>query len=497
MPSPTSNSGTHASRQRLIGLRGFDRIAYCTDLAVMVALVVCGCEVETPDEKTPMATGSTTVESASIVSTVSTTAVGTVGKILTTAEKTIDSASGVNLTETSATAFQAADGTWEMFDSANSAAGRFDYSCTANNYTTWCTNAIFLGSGGASAAIGDTNSVSAQGYVYAVSLRAEQSGFWFFRTKDPCPGRAGVCQNSLPWDVSLEVVGANGTIDFPDIIKNPINDDVWIVYRRNDTTGKIVLARFQNGQIWNTNLAVFEDNCAGLTGFGLDRVRAAFDSSGNIHIVYQDFSHSQIKHEIFSTATNTYQCKLNVIGPYALPAICGCGFPGIPGPTSCLRSLIAPSITIDQHTNPNILLVAYETPGSNSCANKTETRIYRSTNGGTSWTFQTVTGCQTAVQPRIAFPNQVGEIPGVVQMMTTYNTTGLTTLSQVAWRSADFGVTWSGTFISPERTVTNLGNCYSGDYNGIAPDSAHGSYFYSWSQLSGANWVNRGLARPQ
>jgi hypothetical protein len=449
-------------------------------------LAACGSEFETPGTEGDTTTGNSTEESVS-----------TVSQALVTAETTIDSASGINLTESTASAFQAADGTWEMFDSSNSTGGRFDYSCTANAYTTWCQNAIFLGSGGPSAAIGDTNSVSAQGFLYAVSLRAEQSGFWFFRTQDPCPGRSGSCLNSLPWQVSLEGVGATGSIDFPDIIKNPVNGDVWIVYRRNDTTGKIALARFSNGQTWNTNLAVFEDNCAGLAGFGLDRVRAAFDSSGNIHIVYQDFSHSQIKHEVFSTATNTYQCKLNVIGPYSLPTSCGCGFPGIPGPTSCLRSLIAPTITVDQDISPNVLLVAYETPGSGTCTNKTETRIYRSTNAGASWTFQVVTGCQTSVQPRIAFPNQVGETAGVAQMMSTYNVTGLTTLSQVAWRSPDFGVSWSGVHISPERTVTNLGGCYSGDYNGIAPDSAHGSYFYSWSQLSGTNWVNRGLAQNQ
>src|SRR5260370_35377524 len=111
---------------------------------------------------------------------------------------------------------------------------------------------------------------------------------------------------------------------------------------------------------------------------GGDRVRAAFDSNGYIHIVYQDQTRSLIRHELFSPFSNTYQCQLNTIDAYTSAANnCGCGLPVVPnnltggqGVSSCLQSLMAPSITIARDQNPNVLTVPYESPGSGGDAEK-------------------------------------------------------------------------------------------------------------------------------
>ncbi len=417
--------------------------------------------------------------------------VGTSREALTIGQTTINAVAGQVLTETSATAFRTAGGAWQRVNASNSGAGRFDYSCTADNYASWCSHTLFMGAGN-TAALGDVGLVSNGGATprtYGVTMTSARDGYWFFRTTNPCPVSGGSCQNSS-WETSRHTVASPTLVDLPQILASPTTGDIWIVSRGN--TG-MLLAKHSYGQAWNTNLTLYSNPCAGLVGKSTDRFRAAFDSNGQMHIVFVNYTDGIVQYEQFApSGGGAFLCGLETVGPVNLPPdACGCGgVPTIPDLTNtCVRSLTIPNITVDMTANS--MVVSYETNAGGACSGHTETRVYRKATIGSPWSYRMHTGCHTSVMPAVA---SINDGTSNVHMMTLYNPSGTGNLRPVNWTSVDGGATWNnGTYIGNSITFAGV-NCYAGDYVSIVQDPPNASYFFTWGQNT-PNWTIQGAVR--
>jgi hypothetical protein len=504
-----SYSATWALDPRRCSRRTALRLSCGSWLAAGILVIgagACGEGVESP-QATP--TKDSTLNKESTVAP----GIERVQSTLTVAESVIHS-SGSSLLEPTATLHRDNSNFWKVMNTsvaANTTVGKFEYACSPNIYSTWCPYQFTLGSG-TSAYKGDPAVVSASRSsprrLYHAGLTSNFDGFWFNRTQDPCPTAGGTCL-APTWDWSRHVLaGAGSSVDLPQLIYDEIHDNIWIVYRRGwigpPAGSRLALARWSGSQAWGGNLSVFEDNCSNIATKSVDRVRAAFDISGNIHIVYINLTNSLVQHEVFFTDSNTFGCVNNKVGDISIPAVtCGCGLPTVPG--TCVASFPIPVIAIDRASNPNNLVVMYESAGTGCGGGITELRFFRSTNYGFDtpiWPFVAVTSCQNNVMPNVAFAHTDGamaDTPGLAQAMSTFGVSAPSNYAQASWRTTDGGATWSGVQISPTRVLAPIPNtCFGSDYNGVVADRVTGSFFFSWGQPgTGVNWVTHGLVQNQ
>jgi len=211
----------------------------------------------------------------------------------------------------------------------------------------------------------------------------------------------------------------------------------------------------------------------------------------------------------FDTATTSFDCGSRVdIGPIVnMPAgPCG-GFPAmtdVADGTKRAKFIVDIDVSSRAAGTPTAL-VTYSTAGSGSCSNEQELRIYRSTNGGSSWAWELVTGCQDSVHPavRYARTDEGGSIANRVHLLTMHESGssggGRTGLRPVQWRSTNNGVDWVGTFIGSTQTtfptVTGTSACYWGDYDALVPDIANNTMYYAWGDGDDADWRIHGQGR--
>ena len=417
---------------------------------------------------------------------------GTITSQLTVGQFSVNSQPGQMLTETTGTWFNPGISGRQMVAASNSTDnGRFDYACTrTNDYSSFCSHTLFLGSG-STAVFSDPWLTSNEGgtpRVYAVMLAADTTSFWFLRSTNPCPGVGTTCSGSATWDTARHIISA---MDYPQLLSSPTTRDIIILVR---SASGITVIKHQYSQAWNTNLTVYVAPCSGLSGKFADRIRGDFDSSGVLHIAFENATDRIIQHLSMNPTVGTWNCSLETVGPVSLPPDgCGCGLPTIPH-VGCVRSLLTPSIAIDRSQSPNPMVISYENRSGSTCPGETEMRVYRSTNGGASWSYRMHTGCHTSVMPAV---NTVAFSTNSFHIGSLYNPSGTSYLRTVDWVSADSGATWNnGTYISSNQDFSGV-SCYAGDYISVAADYANLSYFYTWGQSTGPDWTVQGAVRNQ
>lgn len=319
------------------------------------------------------------------------------------------------------------------------------------------------------------------------------------RTTEPCPAACA----TPTWSKCDAGQFTNNSPDYPTLLWK--SDQVWFVA---DDAGLLTVVRIN--EPWtdpcSTNHYAFS---AGNKAFA---PRAAFDSSGRIHIVYDDQNGPLIRHVTFDTNTLTWS-SVHDIGPSvwgSAGSTCtdgtgSCSDVTLAGfASNCLKTRSFPDIAIDKTANPNTIVVTYNTQGSGSCNIYQEQRWYRSTGAGTAWTWQVVTGCKTSVHTGVRHYSDSGVagLTGHFTARSSYRPTNTGSLQEVKWKTTDGGLTYAAGFgFTHFRTVTgpipaNPASCWWGDYEGIAADTAHSSFVYSWAsnQNPGPDWVIRARA---
>jgi hypothetical protein len=200
------------------------------------------------------------------------------------------------------------------------------------------------------------------------------------------------------------------------------------------------------------------------------------------------------------------QCTVN--GVSGQPCCQGTTMYGLQ--STCIRSYFSPSIAIDRLSSPNLLVVAYGTPGSSGCTQDNETRWYTSnqTNAGSAngWVYSEVTGgCANTFHPWVAAANTPWGwgTAGLFQTAEGY-VSGSSELSEVQWRSTNGGSIWSGTYVSNPRPTTSPAgeppgptDCWAGDFDGITYDGENSSFFYTWADQTSGVWQITGEAVNQ
>jgi hypothetical protein len=238
-------------------------------------------------------------------------------------------------------------------------------------------------------------------------------------------------------------------------------------------------------------LTWYWSGCSNIVNDNINLITSAFDSNGDQHLVYADYTTNQIKHEVYSR-TGGFQCKNEVIGPFQFPTGTGCGctnnYQGLT--SACIRANPSPSIAWSATTEN--LIVSYSTPGSGSCSTESEQHMYLSQDLGNTWTAQTVTGCQNSFFTRVASdPSGYADI----HIVSTYAPGGTNQqVSQVNWTSSDDGVSWSGYYTTGSRSIAPISGCYAGDYQGAVYDYVNNKIFNPWGQaLTSGFWGIEGI----
>jgi hypothetical protein len=413
---------------------------------------------------------------------------------LITPEFTAVAQANADLAETASSAFQNVGSTWEMVTTES-----LRYGCTRNGYQSWCSGMSYTnGEGGADPSLAYRDGPGKYLYsthFWGTSLRV-------LRTTEPCPVNCG----TPSW--SRCDIGPFVNMDYPTAVWKSSTDEIWAVFANGSSGVKVV----RINEPWTTPNCLYSQSTDNPATANAKTPRAAVDSAGDIHIVYVDPGAQQIRHVIFYTSSFTWSTVHNMNAPTVDSPGNTCLSSEIPGNacspgdtlfglgSTCLKARGTPDIAIDRTVVPNTLVVTYNERGSGTCSDKFEQRLYRSTGVGTTWTFQAVTTCKTSVHTAVRHFSVSGlGVTGLFQARSSYIQTGKK-LTEVRWRSSDGGLTWSGLAISSPRAVNapidNYAGsiCFWGDYEGIAPDIAYGSFFYSWAsdQNPGPDWVIRG-----
>jgi hypothetical protein len=289
-------------------------------------------------------------------------------------------------------------------------------------------------------------------------------------------------------------------VDHPDFIYDERRDRGAFTFAANYGSSSALYAGYVDAA--QQNLWFWPDTCSSALSHVVQIPRAAFDSNGDMHIVYQTSNAPQtIRTTIFHPDSHTFDCNVStadaLVGSWYDPthadgSLSGCSkvYPpcydtlnAIAG--GCLHVEAEPTIAVDRNSSPNKLVVAYATDGSGGCKGYYEGRWYLSTNNGASWSYQTVTGCQDNIHNEVAWDYNAGYggVAGRFHTLSTYtNNLSSNYLYQVDWVSTNGGQSWSGSTMTGNTIngPVNTANCYWGDYNMAAPDHAHGQYFYGW-----------------
>jgi hypothetical protein len=408
--------------------------------------------------------------------------------------------------ETAAIAVNSTNNVWETVTNyTNGLSGRFDignfnYACTRNNYGSWNEyNISGFQSGPDPSVIYRSNCPNVRvAYASLYAGTAAWSGITLLLTGEPC--RAS---GNPSWYASYFPTISDGSADHPWAVYKASTDVIYAVFTQKGDAAQFTL------NVINFNTAQrFFSNCSNMpSGPGVPV--AAIDSSGDIHIAYWA-SNNGMYHEVFHTSTNSFHCLNNYIGPIGWqPAgrcTYDCGGAGL-GPLcptystynnlldnagaaqNCIVMNPVPTIAIDKTAIPNDLVVAYNTPGSGSCASYSEMRVYRNAGlGNGAWDYRMVTGCQNSIFPQ-AMPWWVDGYSSTADLfyiLSSYSVGGY--LYGTEWTSSNGGLNWSGTYYpsayrptpTPAQQCAEMSRCFIGHYDAAAADIPHNKRFYDW-----------------
>lgn len=376
---------------------------------------------------------------------------GTTRSELITTERTVLQETNRQIAETRSSVFQNASDEWEMvFGSNENLVGGaqdpayWDYGCARDAYTTWCDYRLSSSLGQFGPDPSFAFRAGPTKYLYEMLMRADNGGFRMMRTTEPCPTNCG--------GTSWSVCNISQTdIDFPTLLSK--DDEVWFTYiKSNGTNNQLYVGRMN--EPWCSSWSYWADNCSSLSGAAIGMPRAAFDSSGDMHIIFQNHNDLKIQHQVFRPGTG-FLCDANNpknIADYLPPPTKKClscdrlTLSGLG--SSCLRYESGPEIAIDKTASPNTIVATLTARGANSCDVKQEQRWYRSTDSGHNWSYRQVTGCKTSIFVGVDHYSAPGApyTTGLFQSRSSYVPPGDNRLREVRWRSADAGLTWSGIY---------------------------------------------------
>jgi len=394
--------------------------------------------------------------------------------------------SSQNFSEAYAYSYVSPQGVQEMIaPGIASQSGTMWYACNQNNnYSGWYNWNI-----GYTGDIGDPSGFSRTTTKQAVlvSLQSNQNGPRWYWSNDACPP-----SGSPGWYYWNYNTDSTGSVDYTHSAYDPAYDQMAVTYTQNiNGKRRMVIGRISSnfeGFTW------YWSGCSNIANHNITVINSTFDANGDEHIVYKDETSGNIQYEKY-TRTGGFQCINKVIGPWSnnLGSCATCDRPTyqLAGQNTCLRQTWAPSIAWDDTTGTN-LVITYSTPGSGSCQNTSNTRVYQSSDLGNSWSWTMVSGCQNSLQPRATFSYNYMTQQTDIHVVSIYATQSSSQLAQVDWHSINFG-SWSGVYLTSGRTVTPLSGCYWGDYEGAAFDYSNDVVFYDWGQSGSSTWVLDGL----
>jgi hypothetical protein len=361
------------------------------------------------------------------------------------------------------------------------------YGCTNNNYSSWQNWNI-----GYSGDIGDPSGFgrSATSQAVIASIDSSDRGPRWYWTSDPCPA-----SGTPSWQYWVQYTdGSPGTVDYTHTAYDPAYDQMSITWNQVvNGHNRLVVSRINSNFNW---LAKWDwSHCSNISNHEVHFLNSVFDSNGDQHIVYKDDTSGFFQYEKY-TRTGGFACINKQLGSFSnSPGSCSAcsGTPTyvLGGANTCLKQTWNMSIAIANSS----LIFTYSTPGSGSCNNTSETRVYESPNLGQTWNWRMVTGCQNSLQPRAAWGFSYSSFQYAFHVLASYAPQNSSQLAQVDWYSHDLGVTWGGQYLTGGYTPTPIGSCYWGDYQGATWDSSSGNMFYDWggSQVSGGGWPLFGL----
>lgn len=441
----------------------------------------------------------------------------TVGTPATTEQVTGDS-----LAETYAFATNTGvngSGTWETVTLSNDATnnnGHLVWGCTNNGYLSWRTNLRFAAGNSLGDPTGGYSSVDGMTFASQVEQFWDThlnggNGAWRYEglrlywLADPCPASGNPSWATVSWLLVPQNGGLN-YVDHPAFVYDPVYNKKYIVYTEfvdgiGGYSGLVV--GMLNPDL---SLSLWHGHTCSNAPVSPLAPQATVDPGGDVHIVYLDRSNPPvIRHELFEANGNGLLCQNALVGPYVYP---GDNCSSCPGTQTyggigngCVRSNPSASIAIDSSASGNIL-IAYSSynSGTGPCVGKpgSGTRLYYSAGAGGSYTYYGET-CGNFIFPRVAAASAPGapKVAGLFHLATSVGvgTAGALNLQELDWSSSTGLANWNlRGWLSNPYAVPIPGQCYAGDYQGIASDMIHNKFFFSWGQApsSGVPWVIEG-----
>jgi hypothetical protein len=331
------------------------------------------------------------------------------------------------------------------------------YGCTRDG-STWRTfNIGYTGdwsdTSGMSVWIGGVN------YAIITSLQAGSNGARWYWSTEPCPA-----SGSPVWYWWNYPTDTTGTVDYVHSAYDTHYQQMGITYSQIiNTYQRMVVGRITSnfeGLYW------YWSGCSNIANHNVNLINSVFDSNGDQHLIYADFTSHNIQHEIYRRSGG-FACDNHPIGSFSIPTnTCpqnGCNmgtYYEIGG--GCLTANPSPTIAYDGF---GAFVASYSTPGSNGCSTKSETRAYTG-NGvpGNSWKFDMVTGCNTSIYTRATWHYATND----ASIVTMYEPPGSGKLAQANFYTSNGGQSWTGVYTSSAQSYSPIYQCYWGDYQGAA-----------------------------
>jgi hypothetical protein len=419
------------------------------------------------------------------------------------AEETTLQIAGIETTEVAASAFRDFNAQWSVVAFSNQSGAKTDndYACWRDSYATRCQYDVTW-----SPAISDDPTIAVDwnsvNEFFVLTLNSNNTSVALRSTTNPCPQGCGSPSWAYcPWGSTWP-----GGIDYPQLVDAPNSENMWFVANQN--SGKLVIGRLiaDGGTCANTNLTWWDSTCSALSGDNTRFARGVMVNS-EIWMTYYNFTEGNIQFIKFDTSSGAWNCdsKRNIAPIQDAPANCAScsNRPVIQGVSDgCLRATRGAYIDVSDPlaATPVAVVGLSAQRVGNDCGSPYEGRVYRSTDGGNTWAFQLVTGCQTALQlfPAFARTPESGVSTQTVEVMGMFSSAG--GLFPGRWTSNNLGANWNpGEAIG--ATQFNFPNipgaevCYWGDYQAVAPDLATNTMLHLWNNGDvAADWVIRNRA---
>jgi hypothetical protein len=385
------------------------------------------------------------------------------------AQQVVVQGSGLELTEPYTFVYTNPLGVTETIVSTNNGSTILPnlwYGCTNNGYGSWRTPLEIVSptEGGDTSGFGASNAV-------IVSVRSDSNGINWYWTSEPCPA-----SGNPSWSTGGWVTDSAHTVDYPNSTYDTNYGQMGVTFSQQVSGHR----RMFVGRISSnfSSMSYFWNSCSNIANDNINLITSVFDDNGDQQIVYADYTTGYIQYEVYRRTTG-FACINKRVGSFSFPSPACSSCPGLPTfngmSNQCLEANPSPTITFQSGTQN--LVISYSTPGSGSCSSQNETRIYNSTNMGSTWSFALVTGCHNSIYTRAAAA-PYASTPDL-HVLSSYSNDN-STFQQVDWRSSN-GVSWGGYYASNPWVPVSFSNCYWGDYNGAAYDSTYNVMFNAWT----------------